>query len=62
MPQRGPKFVFLTMAEFNKLERLAKGAYLEKATAALVEEFGDFTEHSVFRDGPPATPPIGRKR
>jgi hypothetical protein len=62
MPNTGTKFEFLTMAEFNKLERKAKSEYLEKAVVAVVEESGDFTEQSLFKDGPPAPPPIGRKR
>jgi hypothetical protein len=60
MPRKGASFVFLTMAEFNKLERRAKSAYLEKAVAAVVEEFGDFTEQSLFKDGPPAPPARGK--
>jgi hypothetical protein len=60
MPLKGAKFVFLTMAEFNKLERRAKSVYLERAVAAVVEEFGDSTEQSLFTDGPPASPARGK--
>jgi hypothetical protein len=62
MPHKGAKFVFLTMADFNKLERRQKSEYLEKAVAAVVEEFGDFTEQSLFKDGPPAPPLRVHKR
>jgi hypothetical protein len=58
---KGAKFEFLTMAAFNKLDRRAKSEYLEKAVAAMIEEFGDFTEQSLFKDGPP-TPPARRAR
>jgi len=62
MPEQGTKFGFLTMAEFNKLPRLEKGAYLEKAFAALVEGCGDPTEQSLFKDGPPVPPSPVRKQ
>jgi hypothetical protein len=62
MPQQGAKFAFLSMSEFNKLDRREKSVYLEQAVTAVVEEFGDFTEQSLFKDAPPAPPPFGRKR
>ena len=58
MPSKRAKFRFLTMAELIRLTQLEKSVYLDLAVAAVVEEFGDFTEQSTFRDGAP--PP--RKR
>jgi hypothetical protein len=52
MPQRTAKFEFLTMADFNQLPRREKTVYLEKAVAAVSQEHGDFTEQSLFKDGP----------
>jgi hypothetical protein len=52
------KFQFLTVAEFNKLLRDDKVTYIERAIAAILEKYGDFTEQSLFADGPPAPPPF----
>jgi hypothetical protein len=60
MPNQDTRFEFLTMAEFNQLPRREKIAYLEEAVAAVMEKYGDFTEQSLFKDGPPALPPRGK--
>ena len=60
MTGKDTKFEFLTMAEFNQLPRHEKSLYLTKAVAAVMEEFGDFTEQSLFKDAPPAPSERGK--
>jgi hypothetical protein len=52
------KFQFLTVAEFNRMPRDNKITYIERAIAEILEKYGDFTEQSLFSDGPPAPPPF----
>ena len=57
-PSPTGKFQFLTVAAFNRLPRDVKIAYIERAVAEILEKYGDFTEQSLFADGPPAPPPF----
>jgi hypothetical protein len=57
-PPPSEKFHFLTVAEFNKLPRDVKIAYIEGAVTEILRKYGDFTEQSLFADGPPAPPPF----
>jgi hypothetical protein len=57
-PPPTEKFQFLTVAAFNSLPRDVKIAYIERAVAEILEKYGDFTEQSLFADGPPAPPPF----
>jgi hypothetical protein len=47
------QFQFLTMEEFNRLDRRAKTAYLAQATEKLLEMNTELAAQSLFKDGPP---------
>jgi hypothetical protein len=46
-------FRFLTMEEFNRLDRREKIAYLARATDEILRMKGDPTVQSLFKDQPP---------
>ena len=46
------QFQFLTMEEFNRLDRREKTIYLAQATEKLLEMKTDLTAQSLFKDGP----------
>ena len=47
------QFQFLTMEEFNRLDRREKAAYLAQATDEILRMKGDPTVRSLFKDQPP---------
>jgi hypothetical protein len=46
-------FRFLTMEEFNRLDRREKITYLARATDEILRMKGDPTVQSLFKDQPP---------
>lgn len=55
----GKPFQFLTMEEFNRLDRREKTVYLTQAAEKIVEMKGDPAVQSLFKDAPPLIPGNG---